>query len=129
MTPIIKHYNWKIIKNVEDGLLFYFPKTINLSLISTFQNVLDYGLAMIQANSTLSENLHENGLPCISYRISANYGLVELATLSNSNGVDLFGPTVNICSKINHLAIPNQRVIYKDLYDVIREFIFQKRYI
>ena len=36
----------------------------------------------------------------ISYRISTNYGLVEFATLTNSNGVDLFGPTVNICSKI-----------------------------
>ncbi len=59
---------------------------------------------MIQANSILNENLHGNGLPSISYRISANYGLVELATSTNSNGVDLFGPTVNICSKINHLS-------------------------
>ena len=83
---------------------------------------------MIQANSILNENLHGNGLPSISYRISANYGLVELATSTNSNGVDLFGPTVNICSKINHLALPNQMVIYKDLYDVIKELTFFKEY-
>ena len=83
---------------------------------------------MIQANSILNENLHGNGLPSISYRISANYGLVELATSSNSNGVDLFGPTVNICSKINHLTLPNQMVIYKDLYDVIKELAFFKEY-
>ena len=75
-----------------------------------------------------NENLHGNGLPSISYRISANYGLVELATSTNSNGVDLFGPTVNICSKINRLALPNQMVIHKDLYDVIKELTFFKEY-
>ena len=102
---------------------------IKISKESAFEDVIECGLAMIQANSTLNLHLHENGLPSISYRISANYGLVELATSSNLKGVDLFGPTVNTCSKINHLALPNQMVIYKDLYDVIREFIFQKRYI
>ncbi len=69
--------------------------------MSSFQNVLECGLAMIQANSRINYNLHGNGLPSISYKISANYGKVELATSTNSNGVDLFGPTVNICSKIN----------------------------
>jgi len=129
MTPIIKHYDGKVIKNVGDILLFYFPKTVNFSKPSTFQDVLDCGLAMIQANSTLKLHLHENGLPSISYRISANYGLVELATSSNSNGVDLFGPTVNICSKINHLSLLNQMVIYKDLYDIIEKTSFFKDYI
>jgi len=129
MTSIIIHHSGKVIKNVDDGLLFYFPKTVNFSKPSSFQDVLDCGLAMIQANSTLNSNLHENGLPSIIYRISANYGLVELATSTNSNGVDLFGPTVNICSKINHLSLPNQMVIYKDLYDVIEKTSFFKDYV
>jgi len=128
MALIIKNHDGKVIKNVGDLLLFYFPKTVNFSKPSSFQDVLDCGLAMIQANSTLNENLHGNGLPSISYRISANYGLVELATSTNSNGVDLFGPTVNICSKINHLALPNQMVIHKDLYDVIKGLTFFKEY-
>ena len=129
MTSIIIHHSGKVIKNVDDGLLFYFPKTVNFSKPSSFQDVLDCGLAMIQANSTLNSNLHENGLPSIIYRISANYGLVELATSTNSNGVDLFGPTVNICSKINHLSLPNQMIIYKDLYDVIEKTSFFKDYV
>jgi CheY-like chemotaxis protein len=54
--------------------------------------------------------------------------LVELATSTNSNGVDLFGPTVNICSKINNLAMPNQMIIYKDLYDVIKASSFFEKY-
>ncbi len=76
--------------------------------------MLECGLAMIEANSSINSILNKNGLPCINYRISANYGKVELATSTNSNGVDLFGPAVNICSKINHLALSNEMVIYKD---------------
>src|SRR3954454_15455861 len=128
MALIIKNHDGKVIKNVDDGLLFYFPKTVNLSLISTFQNVLDCGLAMVQACSRINYNLNENRLPSISYKISANYGKVELATSTNSNGIDLFGPTVNICSKINHLALPNQMVIYKDLYDIIEKTPYFRDY-
>ena len=107
MALIIKKHDGKVIKNIDDGLLFYFPKTVNLSLISTFQNVLDCGLAMVQACSRINYNLNENRLPSISYKISANYGKVELATSINSNGVYLFGPNVNICSKINRPNLPN----------------------
>jgi two-component system response regulator ChvI len=105
-----------------------YNNNIKISKESAFENVIKCGLAMIQANSILNENLHRNDLPSISYKISANYGLVELATSTNSNGVDLFGPTVNICSKINHLALPNQMVIHKDLYDVIKELTFFNEY-
>src|SRR4051794_11274193 len=129
MTSIIKNHGGKVIKNVDDGLLFYFPKTVNFLKMSSFQDVLDCGLAMIQANSTLNLDLNKNDLPSISYKISANYGKVELATSTNSNGVDLFGPTVNVCSKINHLALPNQMVIRKDLYDIIKETLFFKNYL
>jgi CheY-like chemotaxis protein/class 3 adenylate cyclase len=128
MTSIIIHHGGKVIKNVGDLLLFYFPKTVNFSKTSSFQDVLDCGLEMIQANSTLNLDLNKNNLPSISYKVSANYGLVELATSSNSNGVDLFGPTVNICSKINRLALPNRMVIYKDLYDIIEKTPYFKEY-
>jgi class 3 adenylate cyclase len=129
MALIIKNHDGKVIKNVGDLLLFYFPKTVNFSKPSSFQDVLDCDLAMIQANSTLNLDLNKNDLPSIGYKISANYGLVELATSTNSNGVDLFGPTVNICSKINHLALPNQMVIYKDLYDIIEKTPYFKDYV
>ena len=47
----------------------------------------------------------------LTIKISANYGKVELATSINSNGVDLFGTAVNICSKINHPSLPNEIMI------------------
>src|SRR3954454_2477007 len=129
MALIIKNNDGKVIKNVDDGLLFYFPKTVNFLKMSSFQNVLDCGLAMVQACSRINYNLNENRLPSISYKISANYGKVELATSTNSNGVDLFGPTINVCSKINRLALPNQMVIHKDLYDIIEKTSFFKDYV
>jgi two-component system response regulator ChvI len=83
---------------------------------------------MIDANSIMNSRLNKNGLPSISYRISGNYGIMELAMSLNSNGVDLFGPTLNICSKINHLAPPNGMVIYKDLYDILNENLENEGY-
>jgi CheY-like chemotaxis protein len=129
LVPIIKHHGGKVIKNVGDVLLFYFPKTVNFSKPSTFRDVIDCGLEIIQANSDLNLKLAENGLPETRYKISANYGKVEIATSLNSNDVDLFGSAVNICSKINHMALPNQMVIYKDLYEIIEKTYFFKDYV
>jgi len=128
MASIIKEHNGKVIKNSGDNFLYYFPKTVNSTNESAFQDVLDCGLTMIEANSILNSDLSNNDLPSTSYRISGNYGKVELATSTNSNNVDLFGPTVNICSKINHLASSNEMVIYKDLYDVINKTSYHNDY-
>ena len=129
MASIIRRDGGKVIKNVGDVILFYFPKTVNFSKPSTFQNVIECGLEMVEVNTMLNLKLSENGLPSINYKISLNYGKVELAISLNSNTVDLFGPTVNICSKINHLALPNQLVVFKDLYDIIEKHSFFKDYV
>jgi len=128
MASIIKTHNGKVIKNAGDCLIYYFPKTVDGSNESAFRDVIDCGLAMIDANSIINSRLNKNGLPSISYRISGNYGIMELAMSLNSNGVDLFGPTLNICSKINHLAPPNGMVIYKDLYDILNENLEKEGY-
>jgi len=129
MASIIKTHNGKVIKNAGDCLIYYFPKTVDGSNESAFKDVVDCGVAMIDANSIINSRLNKNGLPSISYRISGNYGTMELAISLNSNGVDLFGPTLNICSKINHLAPPNGMVIYKDLYDILNENLENEGYL
>jgi CheY-like chemotaxis protein len=121
MASIIKAHNGKVIKNAGDFLIYYFPKTVDGSNESAFKDVIDCGVAMIDANPTINSRLNKDDLPSIRYRISANYGIMELAMSLNSNGVDLFGPALNICSNINHLAPPNGMVIYKDLYDILNE--------
>jgi len=129
MASIIKTHNGKVIKNAGDCLIYYFPKTVDGSNESAFKDVIDCGVAMIDSNPTINSRLNENHLPSIRYRISGNYGVMELAMSLNSNNVDLFGPTLNICSKINHLAPPNGMVIYRDLYDILTEKIKNEEYL
>jgi two-component system response regulator ChvI len=128
MASIIKTHNGKVIKNAGDCLIYYFPKTVDGSNESAFKDVIDCGVAMIDSNPIINSRLNENHLPPIRYRISGNYGVMELAMSLNSNNVDLFGPTLNICSKINHLAPPNGMVIYRDLYDILTENIESEEY-
>jgi CheY-like chemotaxis protein len=129
MSSIIRAHNGKVIKNSGDGLLYYFPKTVNPDNESAFQDVLECGLSMIEENFSLNCNLTSQGLAPISYRISANYGKVELAISLNSHNVDLFGPPVNICSKINRFASSNQMIIHQDLLQVIKDTALFNEYI
>lgn len=121
MSSIIRFHNGRVIKNSGDGLLYYFPRTVNADNESAFQDVLECGLSMIEENNSLNSNLKNQGLSQISYRISANYGKVELAISLNSHNVDLFGPPVNVCSKINRFASSNQMIIHEDFLQVIRK--------
>jgi len=45
--------------------------------------------------------LHEERLPSLDYRISADYGIVQVARSKSLQCDDLFGSTVNVCAKIN----------------------------
>ena len=129
MSDIIRTHNGRVIKNSGDGLLYYFPRTVNPNNDSAFQDVLECGLSMIDVNDSLNSNLNNQGLSPVSYRISANYGKVELAISLNSQNVDLFGPPVNVCSKINRFASSNQMIIHQDLLKVIKEIPAFKEYI
>ena len=44
------------------------------------------------------------------------------ANSANSFNVDIFGPTVNLCSKLNKMAKPNTMVIGGDLYQIVKSF-------
>jgi CheY-like chemotaxis protein len=79
---------------------------------------------MILARDVINTKLHSENLPSVSYRISADYGRVEVATSTSSKGEDLFGSTMNICAKINSMAEPNGIVIGGDLYRIINSFTF-----
>lgn len=116
MSNIIRLHRGRVIKNSGDGLLYYFPRTIDQDNYDAFVDVLECGLSMIESQDLLNKDFSTKGLPPVSYRISANYGKVELAISVNSQSIDLFGPTVNVCSKINHLALSNQMIIYDDLF-------------
>ncbi len=123
MAAIARDFDGTIIKNAGDSLIFYFPKTTGSIFDGRkidFKNVFECGLTMIAVNPIINAELKEKDLPSLSYRISADYGEVEVAKSLTSTSEDLFGPTVNLCSKINSRASPNQMVIGNNLYNVIK---------
>jgi two-component system, OmpR family, response regulator ChvI len=139
MAAIARNFGAKIIKNTASSLIFYFPKTSTTSLDSSYsspsdssttttfesalRDVLECGITMIAASDIINAKLkEEGGLPSLYYKISADYGTVEVArSLSSPDTKDLFGSTMNVCAKINSMAPVNGMVIGSDLYYIARK--------
>jgi class 3 adenylate cyclase len=119
MAAISRNFGATIIKNVGDCLILCYPRTSDTSNKSAFNDVLECCITMIEARNTINQKLHEEGLPSLSYRISADYGRVEVARSATSQSDDLFGPTMNMCSKINSKAPTNGVAIGDGLYKAI----------
>jgi CheY-like chemotaxis protein len=128
MAILTRNYNAKIIKNAGDALIFYFPETSDSGNETAFKNVLECFTMMIVARNIINAKLQSESLPSVSYRISADYGRVEVATSTSSKSEDLFGSIMNICAKINSMAEPNGIVIGGDMYQKIKLFSFVDDY-
>ena len=121
MASLARDFDATVIKNTGDSVIYYFPKTADSSTnMSAFKNVFECGLTMVSINPIMNVMLQKEGLPNLSYRISADYGRVEIAKSLTSTSEDLFGPTVNLCAKINSRAEPNGMVIGNSLYQVTK---------
>src|ERR671919_2842782 len=125
MAALAKNFGAKVIKNVGDALLFYFPDTSDSGNVTAFKEVLECCTAIIAAHEFINIRLEAEALPPVNYRISADYGRVEVATMVTSGTEDLFGPTVNMCAKINSQAEPNGIVIGGDLHEMVKRFSFK----
>jgi CheY-like chemotaxis protein len=126
MAALAKNFGAKVIKNIGDALLFYFPDTSNSENMTAFKEVLECCTAIIAAHEFINIRLEAEALPPVSYRISADYGRIEVATTVTSGAEDLFGPTVNMCAKINPQAEPNGIVIGGDLHEIMKRFSFKE---
>jgi two-component system response regulator ChvI len=120
MAAIARNFGAEIIKNVGDCLIFCYPKTSDPSNKSAFNDVLECCITMVEARDTINQKLHEEELPSLSYRISSDYGRVEVARSATSQSDDLFGPIMNMCSKINSKALPNGVAIGEGLYQLLQ---------
>lgn len=122
MSKIAKAHNAVVIKNLGDSLLYYFPQTWDASGTLEFSDVLECSINMVDSRDIINKIMSENNLPSLDFRVSADYGVVSIAYTSQSQMEDMFGPTLNICSKINGAARPNSIVIGGDLHQIVRHF-------
>ena len=122
MATIAHNFGAKIIKNAGDCLIFYFLDTPNAKNRLALIDSLECGITMMAAHAAINSRLYEEKLPSIDYRISSDYGEVQVAKSASSQSDDLFGSIVNVCAKINSKAKPNGMVIGNDLYSLVKSF-------
>jgi CheY-like chemotaxis protein len=121
MAAIARNFGAEVVKNVGDSVIFFFPKTSESSSDKTpFKDVLRCGLTMMAAHIPMNKKYRDHHLPPINYRISSDYGKIEVAKSGPSRVVDVFGSTVNMCAKINSRAPLNGLIIGGDLYQIIK---------
>lgn len=117
---VIENYNAKVVKNMGDGILFYFPKDLASSTFD-YDATLDCGTKILEATYMINNILEKNKIPSMHYRVSLDYGPLMIAKYTTSSCRDIFGPTVNLCAKINRLAKPNQLVVGSDLHQIAKK--------
>lgn len=119
MSKIVEQYGGRVVKNIGDCLLFYFPKTIAQDR-QEIEKILECAHTMTESRSTLCSQMKLAGLPCVDYRVSLDYGEVMPMKSTDSKSLDMIGPAVNMCSKINRCAQRNEFVVGGDMYEVAK---------
>ena len=122
MSKILSRFGGFVIKNVGDCLFYYFPESCHSDKKFGFLSCLECCFAMLEARDFICQRLIAEGLPQVSYRISIDYGSVIMMKQNNSGSVDMIGPPINISSKINRFASPNNFVIGSDLREMVKNF-------
>ena len=121
MARVLNRFGVMIVKNVGDSLMFYFPESSKGRRYG-FMTCIEGCLAMVEAHSYINEITRKEKLPPIDYRISCDYGPVIIMKQNHSSQIDLLGPPMNICNKINRLAPQNCFIIGADLYETTKKF-------
>jgi len=116
MGYIAQSHGAKVVKNIGDAVLFYFPKDS-----SSLECALKCTTKMLEASEMMNKIFKNKKMPKIQYRISLDYGPLMMAKCITSSCKDIFGPTVNLCAKLNHIAKPNGLVIGSDMYQIVKK--------
>ena len=126
LSQIINRNNGKVAKNLGDRILCYFLNFSDLNNEKAVEEVIQCGLEILEKRENLNkELLKNNNLSQVeNYKISLDYGVVDLALAGDNYQLDIFGSTVNICSKINSssLAPKNRIIIGNNFYRILKAF-------
>ena len=122
ISKIVKSYGGKVLKNIGDCILFYFPKTSDVNDANSFQKAIECCFKTLDERYKINDELARQHLPPFNFRMSLDYGILNLALVGDYSQTDLFGSTLNLCSKINSssLSIQNEIIIGDRLYNVLK---------
>ena len=82
MSKILTEFGGVAVKNGGDSLLYYFPSTSNTKRKFGFFSCLECSFAMIEAHDIISKLVKKESLPSLNYRVSADYGKVEVIPIN-----------------------------------------------
>jgi class 3 adenylate cyclase len=136
MASVIRQHKGFVLKFVGDAVIGYFNATDNTLLAS--DDAVNCAKSMISViEKGINPILNQYDYPDLMVKIGVDYGqsiIVRYGANETTSHVDLMGPVMNISSKIQGMAKPNQILIGQDVYQRIhptsqknfKEMIWQK---
>jgi class 3 adenylate cyclase len=83
ISEVVKSYGGKVIKNIGDCLLVYFPKSSNNKNEDAFREAIECGFRILDNRFSVNQELSKQYLPPFNYRISMDYGVLDLALVGD----------------------------------------------
>ena len=120
ISKIVKSYGGKVLKNIGDCILFYFQKTSDINDTNSFQKAIECDFKIFDERYKINDELVRKHLPPFNFRMSLDYGVLDLALVGYYSQTDLFGSTLNLCSKINSSFSILNEIIRDKLYKVLK---------
>ncbi|MEX0861585.1 adenylate/guanylate cyclase domain-containing protein [Nitrosopumilus sp.] len=121
MAAVIRQHQGYVLKFVGDAVIGYFIGENN-SLLAA-DNAVDCAKSMLTViQKGINPILNQYDYPDLMVKIGVDYGqniVVRYGADIENSHVDLMGPAMNIASKIQNMAKPNQILIGNDVYQRI----------
>ncbi len=121
MASVIRQHNGFVLKFVGDAVIGYFNAADNTLLAS--DNAVKCAKSMITViEKGINPILNQYDYPDLMVKIGVDFGqsiVVRYGSNEKTSHVDLMGPVMNIASKIQTMAKPNQILIGQDVYQRI----------
>ena len=121
MASVIRLHGGLVLKFVGDAVIGYFNASENSLLAS--DNAVNCAKSMLTViEKGINPILNQYDYPDLMVKIGVDYGqsiVVRYGSNEATSHVDLMGPVMNIASKIQGMAKPNQILIGQDVYQRI----------
>ena len=119
MAYTVTQFGGFMLKFVGDAVLAYF--NAENDLIYPADNIINCAKSMLRVlTDGINPVLTINGYPSLAAKIGIDHGqniIVRYGSDKRKSHVDILGPSMNMASKIQNMAAPNQLLIGGDVYD------------
>ena len=125
MAEVIRQHDGYVLKFVGDAVIGYFIAEA-LPLLAADNAVNSAKTMVTLVEKGLNPILNQYDYPELKIKIGMDFGkniIVRYGSDKEKSHVDILGPAMNIASKIQHVAEPNQILIGEDVYTRIHPSI------